>query len=59
MLVEIPLTDENQAAVEGDQTAVDRLRGELADTPIPAGVTPREVGETGHDPDRNTRDGDW
>jgi Phage integrase family len=44
MLVEIPLTDEERAAVEGDQTAVGRLIDVLADTPTPAGHTPRQIG---------------
>ena len=47
MLVEIPLTDDERAAVEGDQTAVGRLIGQLADTPTPAGPTPRDLKPTG------------
>ena len=58
MLVEIPLTDNERAAVEGDQTAVDRLLSELVDTPTPTGATPREIGGTGPDPDTKTLDGD-
>ena len=46
MLVQIPLTDDERAAVEGDQTAVDRLIDLLADTPTPAGATPREIAAT-------------
>ena len=43
MLVEIPLTDEERAAAEHDQDAVDRLLGRLIDTPTPAGPTPRDL----------------
>jgi hypothetical protein len=56
MLVEIPLTDAERAAVEGDHTAVERLIDLLADTPTPAGPTRRELEHTsaqtptGHDP---------
>jgi integrase len=45
MLVEIPLNDEERAAVEGDQNAVERLIDLLADTPTPAGSTPRSLTE--------------
>lgn len=45
MLVEIPLTDEERAAVEGDQTAVDRLITKLADVAAPAGPTPNELAD--------------
>ncbi len=45
MLVQIPLTDEERAAVEGDQDAIDRLLTGLIDTPTPAGDTPRQTGE--------------
>ena len=38
MLVEIPLTDDERAAVEGDQGAVDRLIDLLAHTPTPTGA---------------------
>ena len=44
MLVEIPLTDEERAAVEGDEQAVGRLIDLLADTRTPAGPTPRQLG---------------
>jgi hypothetical protein len=57
MLVQIPLTEDERAAVEGDQTAVDRLLDELVDTPTPAGATPREIGGTGPEPDTKTLDG--
>jgi integrase len=43
MLVQVPLTDTERAAVEGDQTAVDRLLGGLIDTPTPGGATPRDI----------------
>ena len=66
MLVEIPLTDDERAAVEGDQGAVDRLIDLLADTPTPTGATPlmletKDVGGPiaeirGHQPDEPVRD---
>ncbi len=43
MAVSIPLTDDEQAAVEDGQAALDRLLDRLADTPTPAGPTPREL----------------
>jgi hypothetical protein len=43
MAVSIPLTDDEQAAVEDGQAALDRLLARLADTPTPAGPTPREL----------------
>ncbi len=43
MLVQIPLTDEERAAAEHDQHAVDRLLDRLTDTPTPAGPTPRDL----------------
>jgi hypothetical protein len=45
MLVQIPLTDDEQAAVENDQAAVARLIDRLAETPTPAGPTPRQLTE--------------
>ena len=57
MLVQIPLTEDERAAVDGDQTAVDRLLGELIDTPTPTGPRPREIGGTGREPDTDTLDG--
>jgi hypothetical protein len=45
MLVEIPLTEEERTAVEGDQVSVDRLLEGLIDTPTPAGDTPRQIGK--------------
>jgi hypothetical protein len=43
MLVEIPLTDEERAGAEGDDQAVERLIGRLADVATPAGPAPREL----------------
>ena len=43
MLVSIPLTDDERAAVDDGQTALDRLLGRLADVATPAGPTPREL----------------
>ncbi|WP_406229223.1 hypothetical protein [Streptomyces anthocyanicus] len=43
MAVSIPPTDDEQAAVEDGQAALDRLLDRLADTPTPAGPTPREL----------------
>jgi hypothetical protein len=45
MLVEIPLTDNERAAVEGDQAAVGRLIDLLVDSSTPAGPTPRELSQ--------------
>jgi hypothetical protein len=42
-LATIPLTEDERAAVEDDRDALDRLLGRLADTPTPAGPTPREL----------------
>ena len=50
MLVEIPLTDDERAAVEGDQDAVGRLIDLLADVATPAGPTPRALDDTSHEP---------
>ncbi len=44
MLAEIPLTDDERAAVEDDRAALARLLDRLADTPTPAGTTPRQIG---------------
>ena len=46
MLCEIPLTDEEQAAVEDGATAVEGLLERLTDVPTPAGPTPRQIGTT-------------
>jgi integrase len=44
MLASIPLTDDERAAVDNDQTALDALIARLADTPTPAGPTARQIG---------------
>jgi hypothetical protein len=43
MLVSIPLTDDERAAVEDGQTALDTLLTRLADVTTPSGTTPREM----------------
>ena len=43
MLAQIPLTDDEQAAVQDGTAAVERLLDRLRDTPTPAGPTPREL----------------
>lgn len=43
MAVSIPLTEDEQAAVDDGQAALDRLLNRLADTPTPAGPTPRQL----------------
>ena len=42
-LHQIPLTDEERAAVDGDLNAIDRLTLHLADRPTPSGQTPAEA----------------
>lgn len=44
MLLQIPLTDEERAAVEDGTSALDGLLERLADVPTPAGPTPRQLG---------------
>ncbi len=44
MLAAVPLTDDERAAVDDGQAALDKLLGQLADTPTPAGPTPRQPG---------------
>jgi integrase len=44
MLASIPLTDDERAAVEDGQTALDALLARLTDIPTPAGATPDEIG---------------
>ncbi|MDE1675094.1 hypothetical protein [Nocardia gipuzkoensis] len=46
MLVSIPLTDDEQAAVQDGQAALDRLLQRLADVPTPAGPAPRQGGSS-------------
>jgi integrase len=43
MLASIPLTDDERAAVDDGQAALDSLLGRLADVPTPAGATPRQL----------------
>ena len=43
MLVSIPLTDDESAAIDDGQAAVDKLLERLTDTPTPAGPTPRQL----------------
>lgn len=43
MLVEIPLTEDERAAVEDGADAVERLLGRLSTVPTPAGPTPRQL----------------
>ena len=43
MLASIPLTDDERAAVEDGQASLTRLLDRLADTPTPAGPTPRQI----------------
>jgi hypothetical protein len=44
MLANISLTDEERAAVDDGQAALDQLLERLVDVPTPAGDTPREIG---------------
>ena len=44
MLATMPLTDDEQAAVDDGQAALDRLLERLIDVPTPDGATPREIG---------------
>ena len=44
---EIPLTDDECAAVEDGLAALERLCANLADVPTPAGPTPRQLGSGG------------
>jgi integrase len=44
MLASVPLTDDEQAAVDDGQAALDRLLERLADIPTPTGATPRQIG---------------
>ena len=43
MLVAVPLTDDERAAVDDGQAALDNLLERLADVPTPAGPTPRQL----------------
>jgi integrase len=43
MTTTIPLTDDELAAIQDGQAALDHLLNQLADTPTPAGPTPRQL----------------
>ncbi|GAA4981843.1 hypothetical protein GCM10023334_111350 [Nonomuraea thailandensis] len=43
MLAAVPPTDDERAAVDDGQAALDRLLGHLADVSTPAGPTPRQI----------------
>jgi hypothetical protein len=43
MLAAVPLTDDERAAVDDGQNALDKLLGQLADVPTPTGITPRQL----------------
>ncbi|MFJ3520767.1 MULTISPECIES: hypothetical protein [unclassified Streptomyces] len=44
MLASMPLTDDERAAVDDGQAALDQLLERLTDVPTPAGPTPRQIG---------------
>ncbi|MEU1371085.1 hypothetical protein ABZ454_33820 [Streptomyces sp. NPDC005803] len=44
MLASIPLTEDERAAVDDGQSAIDALLARLTEIPTPAGPTPRELG---------------
>ncbi|MFI7345314.1 hypothetical protein ACIBSR_03485 [Streptomyces sp. NPDC049936] len=44
MLASIPLTDNERAAVDEGQAALDQLLERLTDVPTPAGPTPQQIG---------------
>jgi integrase len=44
MLATIPLSDDERAAIDEGQTALDQLLKRLIDIPTPVGATPRELG---------------
>lgn len=44
MLEQLDLTDEERQALEGDRDALTALAQRLADTPTPAGLTPKQLG---------------
>ena len=50
MLQEIPLSDEERAAVDGDVQALQRLLERLTDVPTPAGPTPNQLEAPGRGP---------
>jgi hypothetical protein len=47
MLAQIPLTDDERDAVEDGAATVERLIARLADVPTPAGLTPRQLTQSG------------
>jgi hypothetical protein len=47
MTAAIPLTEDERAAVDDGQAAIDRLLRKLANTPTPAGPTPRQLAPPG------------
>lgn len=48
LLQEVPLTEEERAAVDGDLIALDRLVVWLADQPTPSGPTPKQLSQCAH-----------
>ncbi|MFG1687742.1 tyrosine-type recombinase/integrase [Nonomuraea sp. NPDC049269] len=44
MLATVPLTDDERAAVDDGQAALDQLLERLADVPTPSGATPQQIG---------------
>jgi integrase len=44
MLSSVPLTDDERAAVDDGQAAIDTLIGRLVDVPTPSGATPGQLG---------------
>jgi hypothetical protein len=44
MLEQVDLTNEERQALEGDRDALTALVERLADTPTPAGLTPKQLG---------------
>jgi integrase len=45
LLQEIPLAEEERAAIDGDLAALDRLVKQLAEQPTPSGQTPKELSQ--------------
>ena len=45
LLQEVPLADEERAAIDGDLAALDRLVARLVDQPTPSGQTPKELNQ--------------
>ena len=57
MLAAIALTEDEQAAVEDGQDALNRLLERLTDTPTPAGPTPRQIRQENQLPIIEVRNG--